>query len=716
VKKARLFKYAAFAFLSLLIFFILLLGVIIYKFPKEKVLSFIDTKAEAILNRRIDITDISYTLNGIRLYNIIVYEKLSKDNNPDKPEIFTSIKDASISFSLLPLIQKKIIINKIQINNFKINILFDKEKSNISLLLNDLKQVNDIGDSGFKLKISSIELKKSEIVLTNVPDYLLPLKGSYLADCIIYFNDKNKFLLTDVDITLPEERGKIWSNDIRLSFSENDFEFTGDLKLDSVSLLWIYKWTDDSSNLPYTDFTGMINRLKITSNMIEGFVSGSSMLTSKKRLNADGQCRIDLNKETVTLLNVDGNIEGSKSFINELVFSYSGKTNNSILFFKITDINADVNNFRPILTFIPKDLSGRISGDISFDNNLYNGLLKLNNVTYGNKQLFRISAEVPIKNNVIQVEKIPAFFYDQPCIISISTAIDRMDKIILNIHFNEFNLKLSDDVKEKQDLDFSNVDTKTEVTGRLEIGNLIVDKFNFSNVFINYSFNEKVLKLNKIDCNLLGGNIKADGFINLSGKEPYVRGSANFFGIKVHNVANLYEDFSNRFFGSAQGNADFEFSLKDGTSIYDSLRGRIEINIDKGKIVNTGIQKGLSVFLTELEFKLKDIEFNKIYGNIDVLGNTLNFKSMIFNSPDIRLKMTGNLDMPEKNAGKNIPGDLKMQLEFSDFFIQDIPIQVLARIYKIPGLIKKGEWYTMLFQDKGNDIMNSKNIKVLNNN
>ena len=137
----------------------------------------------------------------------------------------------------------------------------------------------------------------------------------------------------------------------------------------------------------------------------------------------------------------------------------------------------------------------------------------------------------------------------------------------------------------------------------------------------------------------------------------------------------------------------------------ETLKGNAVFNVSKGKVVNTGIQNGLIIFLAELRYKLKDLEFSRIYGNIDIDGKDLTINTFIFNSEDIRLAMNGkiNSDLTASN--------MSVKLEFNNHFIKDIPRPAIAFYNEYLS----GRWYTIPFLLNGN-ITDSKNIKMLKKN
>lgn len=709
MKKARLIKYILLiSAIAILVLFISAVLVVHY-FPKEKILTLITSSAESAFKRKVAINEIDYGINGIILKNISIYNKLYDDDVIPESDIFASVKDVNIQFALLPLLKKEFVVKRLVCNNFKINISYDKGKSNLGNFLNDLKSS---GDSEIEAKISSVKFKNAEITLKQPPEILKPLEGRYVFNGTVNLASAG-VLISDCEIILPEERGAILSDNIGVAILKNNFELTGDLQLRKCSLLWVYKWGGDLS-LPFGTFTGNVRSLKISKDFVEGYARGKCVLTNNETVVADGRCKVDINKEIVYLLDIKANIQKSKFTINEIQISARTGIQDRLLKFNISDIDVNLIDIKSILTFLPSDIFGEVSGNISSEKKLYNGTLNLRNVSLrsGQKDIIKINSEIPINNSNIFKEKIPVLIYGQPCQISLSTSGKNFNKIILNLYAKDFNYNISDEEILKKA--FTPVRSKSEVTGRMEVENLNIKKFSFSNLVINYSFNDGKLSLNQVNCNFMGGDIKCKGFIDLSSVKPYVNLSAGFDGIKVQNFSSIYNELSGRIFGVAKGNADIEFDVDKDSGISNSLKAKIEVNIDKGKLVNTGLQKGFGIWLSELKYKLNNLEFNKIYGNLNVIGNNFYVNSALFTASDIRLKMDGYFSKPLLET-KKIPGELKIDLEFNDYFIQDIPnlpqAQFISKLLTIPALKKKGEWYMMSFKDKGEDITDGNNVK-----
>ena len=61
----------------------------------------------------------------------------------------------------------------------------------------------------------------------------------YVFDGIIDLSGKDRISIYDCRIILPDNRGRVSSDDIGISSSTDDFEVSGDFRLDDCSLLWV---------------------------------------------------------------------------------------------------------------------------------------------------------------------------------------------------------------------------------------------------------------------------------------------------------------------------------------------------------------------------------------------------------------------------------------------------------------------------------------------
>ncbi|HDP79313.1 MAG TPA: AsmA family protein [Spirochaetes bacterium] len=691
MKPVKIFKISAIVLLIIAVLFGGGAVGIYFFFPKGLVLSAIKTRAEEALKTRVSIEGLDYSLKGIVLNKISIF-----DSADEKSAKLISADEAVLRFSLLELaLKRNFNITYILLNGLKLTISYDSEgNSNIGRLLSSLTKGD--GPSPVTASIDTIRLKNAHITLVNPQNKnFIPLKGEYIIDCSVNFKKGNVFSVEDCEILLPEKRGRL-RPDITIAVTKNNFEITGDVDLDRCSLGWVYAWGRDLK-LPYLDISGEVKNLKITRDRVEGFLKGVSTLANKKPLAVNGFCRVSINAEKVFLSNIAGSIQTTSFLVEEFLFNFDG----DILKFRIRNIDAQIGDITPILSFLPAELYGGVKGDLGLDNGRYSGTLNLN-VGYGkNGRIVKdLQTTVAIKSNIIGKTPIQLRLFNTPVEASLSSPDGDFKKFRIDLSAAEFGFP--NEEKTDSRTPFKPVKLPVEIQGTLAIGSLKIDRFALNAVKLAYRFAGGLLTFDSVTFGLLGGDVNGNGSVDLGTKTPAVRFLMNFNNIRAQNAANMSEKFKNRFFGNAAGKAEIAFTLDGKGDLYNSMEGKIEFNINNGKLVNTGVQNGLGIWLSELRYKLRDLEFSRIYGNITLGGGAYTINSFIFNSQDIRLRMDGSFN-------RQLAGALNISLEFTGNFIQDLPNPVFLQL----GKYKKGRWYIIPFESRGNDITDSKNIKRL---
>jgi hypothetical protein len=683
---SRKFKLTVIIITSLFIITAATAALFLYLYPKDKLLNILISEVEHSLKRKIIVTGIDYSIRGIILRDLTIYD----GETPEDP-VLTSADKASIRFSLFSLFYKRLSISTIAIDDLKINIIYSDGLSNIERLLEDIK---GRGKTPLTTEISRITLNNARINLGEAPDVLKPLSGGYIVNGTVDISEKGRISLSDSEITLPKKRGII-SGNISISTDTPNLEISGSVKLNNCSILWTYEWGEDVQ-LPFISYSGMVKNLSITKNIVQGYVSGSSQMRGNKTLHAKGFCKVDIPGKMVYLSNVSGSLQSSKVTIKELIFSFGGK----IIRSNFTPMQVYLSDLSPYLPSIPKDSYGYVTGNLRFADNRYNGDIEFTNAGYNKAEnlISDINGSIVLENNIFKKENIPLLIHEQPFRLSIASTDGELNRFFINLKAQRFAIKQSGDKKKLPDL---NVTIPFEVLGNIDIDDLSIDDIHTSKLLMNCSLKKKIVEINRLNCKFMGGSIQGRGSVDLSRRTPHIDFSVQFRDVKVQHISNLSEKFKNRVFGIASGEADIKFILEKDYSIQNSLRGNMEFNIDKGKFVNTGIQNSLGIWLSELRYKLRDLEFNKIYGNFNISGQTYIINSFIFIAPDIRLKVDGYIN-------RNLEGDIPINLEFNDNFIQDLPNPARLRLLQH----KKGSWYQRKIQVKG-DITDSKNYKIL---
>jgi hypothetical protein len=476
---------------------------------------------------------------------------------------------------------------------------------------------------------------------------------------------------------------------------DQNFRITGSVNIENVSLLWVYKW-GNSVSLPYNIVNGKISGLEITKNYVKGSASASStLMNTNKLLRADGFCHVDLGAKTVLIRQTKGGVDNSSFFIDRLNFTFGGK----LLEFNIKNMHAELTDLMPLVGLIPAKLYGMVEGSLSFAGGLYNGSLSLRDCGWDpqTKLVSDLQTTLTIHENIFKKTDIPFKFYGNPCLLSIASADRSLSKLYINLSSENVAIDLN---KNKFSSSDEPINVPLEITGIMNVKQFTYHPHTIHNVQLQYGLSGNNFTLKGFQFLFANGKISGKGAVSIPRGPSQASLSLNFNNLLVQEIIKSNEKIRNRFFGVLQGNAKVAFELSD--KILETARGNVEFTIDKGKLVDTGIQNGLGMILAELKYKLRDLEFNKIYGNIDIRGTTYHIKSFIFNSNEIRLKVTGSFD---RNL---IASPLNIGLEFTRSFIQDLPNASVL----VLGKYLRGEWYMVPFIMNG-DMTESNNMKRL---
>ena len=683
MKPAKIFKISFIIIASILLILLIGTGLFIYFFPKDRVRSLVIEQAETVLQRKVTLESIYYSPRGIILRNLTIHE-----DKPVESPVMVSAEWVNLGLALRPLLNKEIDVKHLFFYKLNANITFDeKGVSNLEKMINTVLKTPD---SSLKTKISSVKLTNATINIIKPVDVLNPLEGSYSIDATVKFPAPNLLQITNCTIILPEKRGKVKPE---ISIATDSFKLTGEVELDKVSLAWVYKWHGTSYPQPYDIVTGKVRELYITTDKIEGFVKATSTLhKSSKIVHADGFCRVEPPKRTVLITGTQARIDSSSVYLNRLAFTMDG----DLLGFDASNANASVTDLRELVPVIPSSLYGWVTGNLAYNNGKVSCAMHLKEAgyDYSSKMISGMNTDIAIDKNVFKLEKIPMKVFGHDCIVSAASTDGDFKRLILNLSGEKLNLtriQTGSGGREKS------VDSPMEIAGNISTGRLETPDFNLDNLNVNYQVKGKSIAINQFSCKFAGSDLKGRGAIDLSTVPPKASGVINFANLRIQSLGIVSEKFKNRFFGNASGNLNLSMDL--ASQMFDTLRGTVDFSIDNGKVVDTGIQNGLGIWLSELRYKLKDLEFNKIYGNAQIVGKLFQINSFIFKSENIRLRMEGPLSRDMNTAGLNL------SLEFSDYFLQDIPRPAVMGLKKY----QTGQWYIIPFNVKG-DITESKNI------
>ncbi|HSA13185.1 MAG TPA: AsmA family protein [Spirochaetota bacterium] len=689
--KIKIFK----AVLSVFIILVLLIaaggGLFIYFFPKEKIKEIAIDQARKTINREITIGDLHYSPSGIVLSNVGILNR-NIAGAPESEKVFAQAEDIYLRFSIFDLLEKKIKFSYIYLENFRFNIIFDENgESNLAQFI---KELTEKKESPISASISNIKLHNTVITLQKAPESLKPLEGTYMFDGQLRFAKDGSILIAESELRLPEDRGTMYP-ELTVNTGPEGFKITGGIGLKKTSLIWVYRWA--TTPKPFYLITGDITGLVITKDAVEGFVKASSTLTnSKHTLYADGFCRVSIKDRTILIANADGKINDSKLWFNYLQFTWAG-TN---VRFSAKNIDAQVVDVIPLVDPIPRKLYGRMTGELSYERGIWNANGKVYDVGYDkpNNTISGVTTELTIINNLFTKSNIRAAVLGQPCTASLASTDKTLTRVFLNVKADRFVFPhRSEGEYRSLDLTFP-----LEVTGQAEIGEFLYGEYRFSNVQGHYLWAGNRAILNSFTAGFMEGSVKGRASVDANVKPPELTAGIIFDGVKLQRLFEGSKLFGNRLFGNVGGSANITLNLRE--NLLDSIRGKAEFSIDRGKVTNTGIQNGLGIWLAELKYKIMDLEFNKIYGNIEINGPKYTVNSFIFNSQNIRFNIKGVF------TDQLVADPISINMEFSKYFIQDIarPLVVASGYNKY----LRGDWYYIPFQVNG-DLTDSRNIKKL---
>ena len=717
--KHRILKFFRISVISAIIISVIAaaaVSLIFYFYPKDSVLAMIKAGAEKALKRQVSIESLEYSIRGVLLNNVTVYETLPDGS---RAELIRS-EEVVINFSLISILKKDIKIDTIYCKKFRLVWEFAKDgDNNLKRLFSDMAQESSEGREKKKVKISKILLSEFSFVLVNPPQKYKPLEGEYIIDCTINIEDNNKLIISDTKIILPDKRGEL--------FPEVDVTTTGGFKIQGrakavdFDIPWTYGFAKKKINLPFQTANCYIDSLEITKTSVKGHVNGSSTLSrTGKVLNIDGWCTVDIPSKMTYLSDINGRLNQSSAKLNSMAISSAG---GGIRKFSASDLSVNLEDARSFSNLVPVGLYGSVRGNISFDGNSFSGKIELANTGYtGNAEIVGdINTVIDINSGSIKKESIPCRIFGNSSTISIATTdrnfksfyiIIRSDRIEADkIKFRKSKSQDKSAVA-GEDSDSSGssgggtaqgINIKFNIAGKVQVRELVYESYTIRNIDSEFRASGSSIKIPGLTADIFSGKLYGSGKIDISGSVPNTQIQVKYNNIKIQDIALKNENMKDRFFGFADGTADLAFQVKE--NMLSTVKGNTTFSITRGKVVNTGVQNGLIIFLAELRYKLKDLEFQKIYGNIDINKNIFTINSFIFNAEDVRLLMSGQID------SDLIAKNMSIKLEFNNHFIKDIPRPAVT----VLGEYSSGNWYIIPFTLNGS-ITDSKNIKMLKKN
>lgn len=707
MKKAvlKIIKVSSIVFITLIVLGAGGLALLRYFFSEEKIKDIIVNEAANLMHHKIEIDDLRYGFGGVIITGILIY-----DGTDDDSPVLLKASSIDLGFSLFDLIKQKLNIKDITITDLELTTVIDANNdSNIKKLFKNMKKTE--GKSTISTNVSRIRLKNAHLFLVAQKGVYAPLAGEYVISTEINMLQKGKMQFEDCYLKLPDTRGDMLPN-IFITRENGSTIISGDVGLQNTSLLWVYKWMARPSEMvPYNVVNGIVKNFKIeitpTGNVIiEGNVRiTSTILNHPYILRANGFCRVDIKGRSILIYDINAQIDSSSVVLNKLLLDFRG----NLISFDAKNAAANIMHLRSLIPLIPSKISGYVSGDLSYASGQFTGALALQNAGFDVQSglLTGVNGKISINANRVRETGIPIILMGNPCTASLATIDNNLKNLFIDIKGEKFIIKGSSEKGQGKEtsaatqmlLGTEKSQVPLVINGRLDFGTIQYNKLTFGDTSINYSLTGNTLSIQRLTTKFLKGTINGDGRVLLKEKNSEAALRVNFYSIALQDFSSLLPNFEGRMYGSLSGKGNVGFLLS--RNFLNTVRGSTAFQIDHGKIVNTGIQNGLGIWLSELKYKLTDLEFNAITGEVDVAGKNLMINKFLFNSEDIRIRLQGKLNDDLEADNMNI------SLEFTPRFIQDVPTIALGLQHR-----KNDNWYTIPFIANGK-ITDGKNIKMV---
>ena len=681
---------------------------VFYFYPKDKVLKIVTAKAEEMLKRKVTAGEINYSLAGVRLSNVVILNSMDSADSA-----LIKIGRLGLRFDLLSIITKKFEIKHLQIDDMDLVLSHNGTVWNLESLLNDLKsgpvrrrkEGKTKKDEKDTSTILTIGFDNAAVTLESAPSAIEFLKGKYLFNGVVDVSDPDAIFVRSFTVVLPENRGELESSEIKVFPLDRNFAVTGDVQLNNATMGWLYK--RGGIDLPYMEVTAKINGLSVTSSDLRGTLTGTTRLKNRAAVNLTTGFKARFSPFLLTMNDSHVKTGSSEAHLRQLT---AGK--GIYPSFSSDSINGRLEEIGPVIPYFPVGIFGHAEGNLDCDNLVFTGRLALRDLGFDRdrKLVSGISGTLNVSRNSFKVENLPAKILSNDAVISVAAPSDLLKDIAVNAKINMLDFGSGEkngtngesaaaqetgngaDSKAKNSQQPGLPTLPLKVRGALEIGRVKKNGYELKDVEASFDYSGTKILIPRCRFSILDAMVMGSGTVYQSGSSLQVDTKASIDGLKVQNLGTISKEIEGRLYGNAKARVSLSFRPGEG-NIADTLQGSCDFLITNGKVANTGVQNALGIWLDSLKYKLKDLEFNTISGSVSADRGNLDIKTLIFNSPDIRVMVNGDV---RKKTDLNA----KLVLEFNSSFLQDVPNPAVAMI-QISGY-KKGKWYTIPRSVKGN--------------
>jgi hypothetical protein len=663
--------------------------ILVLLFPKERITALVAEEAGKIIRREVTISELTLGFHGLRAREVSVHEGPSTDD-----PLLLSAGAVEMAFDLSSLLDRKFIVHGLYLEDVELNLRFDdQEITNVEKLIRDLQSGDDTSTRA-EMELSRISFQDLVINVINAPaDPFGPLGGTWKATGKLHLPGGDLLEVRDTRVHLPAGGAVLANIDITTG-GEKGFSIRGTADLENAEITWTYRWAGERI-LPFNRATGRVNDLFINDHQVSGNADLTSVIQgSPHSAKIRGFYRVDWEKETVEFSGTNVTFHQSSLLLSKMLYNYETE----YLLLEGTSKGVTLADLGVPFPELPKKLSGTLSGNFDYQDGIISGKVALQNLSYGRGDpLVRdLSLETVIHKNEFRVENVPLVLMGNRGKVSLAATGGKEPKIYCNLTMPDFAPPSSDDKKKTA---IPGVNVPLPVSGRITLGRLRAESWTLEDLTLDYSLKGSSVNVRRFSAEGFGGSIYGKGEVNLS-STPMMKSFISLKQVKLQRLTDRSKELKNRVFGILTGRGTLELPLKNIS--LETITGSFQFQVDQGKIVDTGIQDGLGLLLSEMRHKLRDLEFSSITGDADISSGMIRINSFRFEAPEIRMRMNGS--MTTKLEARP---SMDLHLYFTRRFIQDLP-QPAVTLMGLEKYYSNG-WFHLPFIIRG-DITRSGNI------
>jgi len=620
----------------------------------------------------------------------ISFSKVSLSEH-DSDKQFAAVETARVSFALLPLLSKNIVVNEVDVNGLQATLTkYKNGTSSIDDLLgNDEKsgkgEKKPAASAGQKMQfdIAAVHIQKTNL---NYQDESSGTKYA-VKNLNLSTGRVANGVPSKIDLTLTTQASQLkldvtthLSSTLTFDLDKQNYQFDGlNLQVDGSALdfsnLKVKASGDASVNLAEQQYRAKNFALDATGvkgkdNFAAQFVV-PVLIFSKEKFSAD---KLTMNAK---LDGTFGKVVASSSLPN---VESNGQA------FKIDTLSLDVDVTQPEQTFKVK-LTSPVSGNLKTRQlNLSNLAIalsatgdKLPNKSVssemkGNVQIDAIkqSVQANLAGGLLQSQvraKLGVNGFDNPA-IHFDMDMDQFDAD-LYLPKNAAPVATAPSNQPEQPIDLSAL-RKLNLDGSLRVGVLKVANVKSSKVRLDVKAHNGIVNLNPLSANLYHGNTSGSLSINAQAI-PSIAINQNLQGI---NVAELTKDAANFDMLEGKGNVAVNLTTQGNTvsAFKKALNGNLSLNLANGAVKGINIAKklrdaravlgkGNAESQTQAADKNEKTDFSELKATFKVNNGVAHNDDLSLKSPLLRLSGAGDINIGTSNVNYVAKATLAATLE-----------------------------------------------------